>query len=167
MASPPALRAVDKDGFPRRSGKGKSGVNQKSRPCGTPFLLIPILTLRLGTAIFLSLLLHLGVFARMVRAEDHGHDAVSAVEECCRHGHASPACGEDHSHGCPEDTDCPVDGDHCHHHGACAVHGIFLLSPSEKSITLLSPEGRDLAFEILDDRPEDGPVMKLDKPPLI
>ncbi|MFM7182438.1 MAG: hypothetical protein ACKO2G_13365 [Verrucomicrobiales bacterium] len=121
----------------------------------------------MATAIFLSLLLHLVGFARMVGAEVSGHDALPSADGCCQHEDASPACGEDHSHGCPEDTDCPVEGDHCHHHGTCAVHSILLLFPSEKSLTLLSPEGRDLAFEILDDRAEDGPVMELDKPPLI
>jgi hypothetical protein len=156
---------VGNHGFPRRSGKSKSVANRKNRPCGKLFLLIPILTLRLAVAIFLSLLLHLGVFVRMVRADDF--EPVHSGDECCQHEHSSPACGEAPSRGCPEDTDCPVEGDHCHHHGVCAVHGIMLLFPSEKAITLLCPEGRDFVFEILDDRPEDGPVMKLDKPPLI
>jgi hypothetical protein len=101
----------------------------------------------------------------MVQAENNG--LPPACDESCSYEQSRSENCEDASPGCPEDTNCPVEGDHCHHAGVCGMHGVSFFFPAEKSTLPVAPEARDLAFEILDDRPEDGPVMKLDKPPLI
>ena len=123
------------------------------------------LTLRALSAIFLCVLLHAGILAQMVQAKDSG--PLPAGDECCSHEEIHPAHDENGSRGCPEDSNCPIEGDHCHHAGVCGVHGVIFFFPAGKSIVPVSPEARDFTFEILEDHPEDGPVRKLDKPPLI
>lgn len=121
--------------------------------------------MRFLTAIFLAILLHLGVFTQKVRASDDGGE--HTTESCCvpDKGHDVSSGGP--ARGCPEDDACPVEGDHCHHHGMCLSHGLTLIFGNEAVVDLLSPEARDLRFDIADFWAEDGPVMKLDKPPLI
>lgn len=103
----------------------------------------------------------------MARAEEiDGENKASS--QCCTHEKVTTPCadGED-DHGCPEDSNCPIQGDHCHHHGICALHGLFLIHSPESCVVPASPDAREFAFEILDFRAGDGPVQKLDKPPLI
>lgn len=123
--------------------------------------------MRCATSILLCLLLHLAALVGMARGEDtHGEPGVAAV--CGDHGPSTAPChdGGD-KHGCPEDADCPIQGDHCHHQGTCAVHGILLLHTPETVGLPAGPDARELEFEIRDSRAADGPVRKLDKPPLI
>ena len=114
--------------------------------------------------ILLTMAIQTGLFARL--APEGEFCLQSGVEDCPRGAsdHSHDPC--DHTHPCPDDDECPLDGKHHHHHGSC-VHSLQLTFGGEGSCKLTPPFAVSLGREAQQRHAPDGPVRDLDKPPLI
>lgn len=126
--------------------------------------------MRLASVIFVSLLIHLGLLGRVL---GDGLCCPETPQELA-HSHDCGNADAHHSHGdCENDHDpsdegkCPPDcGEHHHHHGAC-FHSMQLSLIAEGLCRLNPPHAVSLECEWHHLRAPDGPVMEMDKPPLI
>ena len=88
-----------------------------------------------------------------------------SVEHCHEHDHAHEHGPDTHSSS--EEPNCPPDcGEHHHHHGGC-IHSLQMSIPAETRCRLGTPHAVSLKCERKHHRAPDGPVMEMDKPPLI
>ncbi len=123
--------------------------------------------MRAVIVITLSLLIQMGLFGRVV--SDVLICPVSSLEHC--HDHDA---GHEHSHHDCHDNDvssgdenCPPDcGEHHHHHGNC-VHSMQLSIFGDCEYRLAPPHAVSLKCDWHHLRAPDGPVMEMNKPPLI
>lgn len=116
----------------------------------------------------LSLLLLLGVFAGLwagVVTRHAGHEvACETSEHCCESEHEGQAPEEEHGPDCPPG---PHEHHHHHHsHGSCCAGLAMVLEDGERCRLAVLVESRT-AFCFRDERLPDGPVLLMDKPPLI
>lgn len=113
----------------------------------------------------LAWLLILGVLAgfgtRLLSQAGAFHVDVVVVDDCC-HGHGdSPSEPADEDHG----TDCPPGPHHHHHLGSCC--GGLLATEEPEVCRLGVVPGLRTNWRHLDEAMPDGPVLGMDKPPLI
>ena len=119
--------------------------------------------MRAACLILATMLIQLGLLGRLM-----------ADGPCCPDSSLEHFHDHDHSHdhgqdcdGSSEDRKCPSDcGDHRHHHGNC-IHSMQISVAGECQHRLAPPHVVSLACERHDMRAPGGPVMELDKPPLI
>lgn len=125
--------------------------------------------MRFASVIILSLLIHLGLVGRVVGEgvccpETHDHSHTHDHGDMGIH-HSHGDCTGDHEES--DEGDCPPDcGDHHHHHGTC-FHSMQLSLIGEGQCRLSPPHSVSLGCERQHLRAPDGPVMEMDKPPLI
>lgn len=119
--------------------------------------------MRAVIVIAISLLIQMGLFGRVMSDAPCCPDI--SLEHCHEHDH-SHEHGPD-THDSSEDPDCPPDcGEHHHHHGGC-IHSLQLSIPAETTCRLVTPHPVSLKCDRQHHRAPDGPVMEMDKPPLI
>lgn len=86
------------------------------------------------------------------------------AEKCCDGEKAKPAdCADctDHGPECP-----PNPHHHEHHHGSCCLPPVWMPSQMDAP-SLFPPSWQDMGAARTGSYPPDGPVLSLDKPPLI
>jgi len=124
--------------------------------------------MRFVSITILTLLIQSGLCSRLVAS------GVCCPNQSLEHAHGHDYRSTDHSDGdCTGDHDspgkpaCPSDcGEHHHHHGSC-IHGVQLSLAGDGHCRLTPPHAVSLACELQHSRAPDGPVMEMDKPPLI
>ena len=123
--------------------------------------------MRFASVIILSLLIQTGLFGRVVT---NGLCCpVSSLEHCHDHdaGHGDSHDGCHDSDSPVGDDKCPSDcGEHHHHHGNC-IHSMQFSISGEGHHRLAPPLAVSLGCDRQHLRAPDGPVMEMDKPPLI
>jgi hypothetical protein len=102
----------------------------------------------------LSLLIQMGLFGRVM------HQA-----SCCPD--APPAHCHDHEHSHDSDHDPSSDSDKTHHHHASCIHSIPLSFSSDCDHRSAPMYCVSIERILRHERAPDGPVMEMDKPPLI
>ncbi|HSP41405.1 MAG TPA: hypothetical protein VLO11_00915 [Luteolibacter sp.] len=119
--------------------------------------------MRAVIVITLSLLIQMGLFGR-VMSEGLCGQALS-FGHCHEHDGSHEHSHDDTHHG---DENCPPDcGEHHHHHHENCVHGMQLSIFGDCEYRPAPPHAVSLKCDRHHLRAPDGPVMEMDKPPLI